>query len=358
MTHLLITGALGFIGSHIVEDALAEGWRVTAIDSMRSDVHASSAVPSWFSSLTGDVDLVVGDAGNVAPGLLSDVQIVCHQAAKVGLGVTFRDAPDYVESNVAVTARLLSAMADARASRLLLASSMVIYGEGLYRSGNRVVQPAERKVEDLEAGEFDPRGPAGEPLEPLLIGEDRAPDPRNVYAASKLAQEHLARSWARSTGGRVAALRYHNVFGARMPQGTPYAGVASFFRSSLMQGQPPRVFEDGAQRRDFVDVRDVASANLAAAQWLEGEQAGVFRAFNVGSGTVHTIKEFAEALSDTMRGPTPIVTGEYRLGDVRHITASSDSIRAEMGWEAQHHWPAAVEHFATASGRDCVSTSS
>lgn len=355
MTHLLVTGALGFIGSHIVEGALARGWRVTAVDSLRPDVHATTSVPAWFSSLTGEVDLVVGDAGGLAPDLLAGVDVVCHQAAKVGLGVSFGDAPDYVESNVGVTARLLSAMADAGNTRLVLASSMVVYGEGLYRADDAVMQPPERRIEDLQAGRFDPVGPAGQTLEPVLIGEDNAPDPRNVYALSKLAQEHLARSWARSTGGRVAALRYHNVFGARMPDGTPYAGVASLFRSGLAQGRAPRVFEDGAQRRDFVDVRDIASANLSAITWLEGQAPGWSRAFNVGSGTVHTIGEFAAALARAMKGPVPEITGEYRLGDVRHITASSERISSEMGWKAEHLWPSVIEDFAVAPARDRVS---
>ena len=129
-----------------------------------------------------------------------------------------------------------------------------------------------------------------------LISEDAPLDPRNVYAASKLAQEHLAAAWARSTGGRAIALRYHNVYGPGMPQNTPYAGVASLFRSALERGEAPRVFEDGAQRRDFVHVRDVAAANLAAIEAIvgAGEQ---FRAFNVGSGIVHTIGDLASALS-------------------------------------------------------------
>ena len=254
MTHLIVTGGLGFIGSHVVEAAAGSGWRVTVVDSLRPDVHATAEVPGWFSTLRGDVDLLVGDAGTIPEALLRSADAVCHQAAKVGLGVDFSDAPDYVESNVGVTARLLAGMAAAGTTRLVLASSMVVYGEGLYRDGDAVVQPPARAVDDLRAGRFDPLDREGRPLQPLLIGEDDPTEPRNVYAVSKLAQEQLARSWARSTGGRVVALRYHNVFGARMPSGTPYAGVASLFRSRLDEGLAPLVFEDGRQRRDFVDV--------------------------------------------------------------------------------------------------------
>ncbi|MGJ4845423.1 NAD-dependent epimerase/dehydratase family protein [Leifsonia sp. Le1] len=351
MTHLLVTGGLGFIGSHIVERAVDRGWRVTVVDSLRPDVHADAAVPEWFDGLRGDVDLVVGDAGDTSVGLLRSVDAVCHQAAKVGLGVDFSDAPDYVTSNVGVTARLLAAMADAGLRRLVLASSMVVYGEGLYYDGGVVRQPPERSVADLDAGRFDPLDADGRPLEPLLIAEDDPVDPRNVYAASKLAQEHLARSWARSTDGRVVALRYHNVFGTRMPIGTPYAGVASIFRTSLAAGHPPRVFEDGGQRRDFVDVRDVADANLRAVERLGDRPDGTARAYNVGSGVVRTIGDFARALSEATGGPAPIVTGEYRLGDVRHITASSGRIATELSWRAERPWPESIEAFAAGPTR-------
>jgi dTDP-L-rhamnose 4-epimerase len=172
----------------------------------------------------------------------------------------------------------------------------------------------------------------GHPLAPDFVGEDDALDPRNVYALTKLAQEHLAAAWARSTGGRAALLRYHNVYGPRMPRDTPYAGVAAIFRSSLARGEAPRVFEDGAQRRDFVHVTDVASANLAAADGLDELPDGTARAFNVGSGIVTTVGELAQGLAHAMGGPDPVVTGEYRLGDVRHITASSDRARAELDW--------------------------
>ncbi len=199
---------------------------------------------------------------------VSGVEVVCHQAAKVGLGVDFADAPDYVRSNDLATAVLLAAMTGAGVRRLVLASSMVVYGEGRYRDALGAVAAPPRAEADLEAGRFEPVSPrTGEPLEPLAISEEDPVDPRNVYAASKLMQEHLCAVWARETGGSVAALRYHNVYGPGMPQATPYAGVAAIFRSSLEAGAAPQVFEDGGQRRDFVHVADVAAANLAALQW-------------------------------------------------------------------------------------------
>jgi len=347
---LLVTGGAGFIGSAIVDAALEKGWDVSVLDSLRPDVHApNSTTDPRVRFITGDVR----DADALAIAL-AEVDVVSHQAAKVGLGVDFSDAPDYVASNVLGTATLLAAMAKTRATRLVLASSMVVYGEGAYSGPSGPARPAPRRVADLEAGYFDPRDENGADLDPELIDEESALDPRNVYATTKLAQEHLASSWARATGGTAVALRYHNVYGPGMPHNTPYAGVASLFRSAIERGEAPRVFEDGAQRRDFVHSRDVASANLAAIDWTEDAAPGSFRAFNVGSGDVHTIGEVAQQLSQHSGGPAPIVTGEYRLGDVRHITASSDRLRAETSWRPSVTFDEGMREFANSPLRGAV----
>jgi dTDP-L-rhamnose 4-epimerase len=347
MPLLLVTGGGGFIGSHIVDRALASGWSVRVADSFRADVHGSGRVPSDDRDGVHTIVADVTDAQAVDE-ILENVDVVCHQAAKVGLGVDFDDAPDYVNSNETGTAVLLAAMGRRSLRRLVLASSMVVYGEGRYRDAQGDVHAPPRAIADLEAGRFDPISPrTGEALMPELIGEDTAPDPRNVYAASKLGQEYLATAWARATGGRVAMLRYHNVYGPGMPFGTPYAGVASLFRTALERGEAPRVFEDGRQRRDFVHVRDIASANLASVDWTEAQPAGTARAFNVGSGEVHTIGDMATALSAAIAGPVPIVTGEFRLGDVRHITASSARIRSELGWRSTVTFDVGIREFAT-----------
>jgi dTDP-L-rhamnose 4-epimerase len=234
-------------------------------------------------------------------------------------------------------------------ARLVLAGSMVVYGEGRYAcSRHGVVRPGPRDVADLDAGRFEPRCPdCGAALAPGLVGEDAPVDPRNVYAATKLAQEHLAAAWARASGGTALSLRYHNVYGPRMPRDTPYAGVASFFRSALARGEAPRVFEDGRQRRDFVHVRDVAEANAVA---LEADaEPGALRAYNAGSGTPHTVGEMASALAAAYGGPEPVVTGECRLGDVRHITADSARLRAELGWKPEVRFDDGVREFAHAA---------
>jgi dTDP-L-rhamnose 4-epimerase len=325
---VLVTGGAGFIGSHVVEALAARGHEPVVLDLREgpgADVRSRDAV---------------------VPAL-AGVDAVCHQAAMVGLGKGFEDAVDYVSHNDLGTAVLLTAMAEAGVRRLVLAGSMVVYGEGRYECGSHgVVRPGPRAPGDLAAGRFEPGCPAcGDPLSCGLVTEDAPVDPRNVYATTKLTQEHLAASWARATGGTAVSLRYHNVYGPRMPRDTPYAGVASFFRSALARGEAPRVFEDGGQRRDFVHVRDVAEANVTALEEA-GPARGSFTAYNTGSGEPHTVGEMARALAGAYGGPEPVVTGEYRLGDVRHITADSSRLRDRLGWKAAVGFDEGMREFA------------
>ncbi|MFD0690200.1 NAD-dependent epimerase/dehydratase family protein [Actinomadura fibrosa] len=333
--NVLLTGSAGFIGSHIAEALTASGHRVRGLDT-RPDALGG-----------GGAD--VRDAAAVARRL-EGVDAVCHQAAMVGLGVDVLDLPAYTSVNVQGTAVLLAEMARAGVGTLVLASSMVVYGEGAYACGTHgPVRPGPRPEEALRAGRFEPDCPrCGRPLAPGAVGEDTAPDPRNAYADTKLAQEHLAASWARATGGAVAALRYHNVYGPRMPRDTPYAGVAAIFRSRLLAGEAPLVFEDGGQRRDFVHVRDVARANvLALERFAAGPPArGALRAYNIASGEPRTVGDMAAALADAFGGPAPQVTGGYRLGDVRHIVARPDRARRELGFSPSVAFADGMEEFA------------
>ncbi|BDZ42483.1 NAD-dependent dehydratase [Paraoerskovia sediminicola] len=259
------------------------------------------------------------------------------------------DIDDYVSSNDLGTAVLLKAMARAGTPHVAFASSMVVYGEGRYECPRHgVVAPGPRRVEDLDAGVFDPRCPACDAvLTPGLVAEDAPLDPRNVYAATKVHGEHLLAAWARETGATATALRFHNVYGPGMPRDTPYAGVASLFRSELAHGRAPQVFEDGAQRRDFVHVDDVAAAVVRSAESPAGP--GV-TPLNVGSGTVTTVGGMAQVLAEVMGGPEPVVTGRYRTGDVRHVTASSDRAAEVLGWRAEISLRAGLEELV-ASGR-------
>jgi dTDP-L-rhamnose 4-epimerase len=322
---VLLTGGAGFIGRAVLDVLLARGHDVRVFDSLRPDVHRAPVAPLAAPLIVGDVR-----DGAAVEAALAGIDAVCHLAAKVGLGVDVQDLPDYADSNDHGTGVLLAAMARVGVTRLTLASSMVVYGEGLGLCVEHgAVTPGPRAENQLAAGRFEPPCPScGRFLEPALVGEDAPLDPRNAYAATKLAQEHFASSWARVTGGSVAALRYHNVYGPGMPRDTPYAGVAAIFTSALRRGEAPRVFEDGGMRRDFIHVRDVAAATVTA---LEGHSIGV-RAYNVGSGTPRTVGDMAAELARALDGPAPVITGEFRLGDVRHITADSARLRDELGW--------------------------
>lgn len=355
---ILVTGAAGFIGSHVAEALIAHGHAVSWLDSLVPAVHGErpSYLPNDPSFLHRDIrdPAAVDDA-------LDGVDAVCHLAAMVGLGVSLADLPLYADVNVTGTAVLLDAMGRRGVSRLVLSSSMVVYGEGAYScpsvtcaagapAAERRVRPLPRAVADLEAGVFEPRCPrCGSLLSTSLVGEDAPLDPRNAYATTKAAQEHLAANWARLTGGSCVALRYHNVYGPRMPRDTPYSGVAAIFRSALENGASPRVFEDGRQLRDFVHVRDVAAANvLALGACSSGALAGTLRAYNVASGTPRTVGEMASALADAFGGPAPDVTGEYRLGDVRHIVASPEAAARDLGYRAAADFADGVAEFAVA----------
>jgi dTDP-L-rhamnose 4-epimerase len=321
---VLLTGSAGFVGGHIAE-ALDH-------DVIEADLRTGVDVrdPAALDRLLPGVDAVI------------------HQAAKVGLGVDVADLPGYTSVNAYGTAVLLAAMARHKVRRLTLASSMVVYGEGAYDCPRHArVRPGPRRPEDLAEGVFDPRCPLCDAvLSPAVIGEDAPPDPRNAYATTKLAQEHLAANWARETGGTAVALRYHNVYGPRMPRDTPYAGVASIFLSALLSGRAPKVFEDGGQRRDFVHVRDVARANVLA---LGAGEAGALLAYNVASGTPHTVGDLATALAAQTGGPRPVTTGDYRLGDVRHIVASPARAAEELGFTAAISFEDGIKEFALTS---------
>lgn len=343
MSRILLTGAAGFIGRHILDAATSGGHEVIAVDAMLGSAHGESAPGAGISRVD------VRDSDELER-VLDGIDVVCHQAAVVGAGVDAADAPAYASHNDFGTAVLLAAMFEARCTRLVLASSMVVYGEGHYaNSAGQQVIPGPRSRKDLDAGHFDNRDPdTGEVLGWTLVDENSALQPRSTYAASKLAQENYALAWSLSTGGSVTALRYHNVYGAHMPRNTPYSGVAAMFRSSLEAGKSPQVYEDGKQARDFVHVTDVADANIAA---IDASLPG-FSAFNVCSGQPITIGEVAQILSDARGGPAPEITGNYRAGDVRHIVASPHAAADHLGFRAAVAPHEGLTAFADAPLRD------
>ncbi|MFN2491218.1 MAG: NAD-dependent epimerase/dehydratase family protein [Actinomycetota bacterium] len=327
---VLVTGAAGFIGSHVVDALVAAGGDVVAVDALLPSVHKRPPVQLNARAELRNVDVRDDVAMRRA---VYGVDAVCHHAGMVGLGTSFGDVTDQVSHNALGTAVLLRALhAAGFGGRFVLAGSMVVYGEGSYRcSLHGSVRPEQRSPERLGRGLFDSPCPhCGRDLTPVAVAEDAAADPRNVYAATKLHQEHLCASFARETRATVAALRYHNVYGPRMPRDTLYAGVASIFRSELESGRAPQVFEDGRQLRDFVHVADAAAANLAA---LSSSAGG---AFNIATGCPKSVGDMATELG---RGwpdaPAPEVTGRFRAGDVRHVFASPKRALRILGWSAK-----------------------
>ena len=344
---ILVTGGAGFIGSHVVDALVSDGHQVRVLDALLPLAHGGK--PGY---LNPGAEYVHGDIADVdlVQRCLDGVSAVSHQASMVGLGTDIGDIADYVRHNDGGTASLLFA-AHRRGSigRIVLGSSMVVYGEGRYRCNEHgIVRPPPRPRQRLEARAFEPPCPlCGRDLVAEPVPEDAPVDPRNVYAATKLHQEHLCQAFARESDASVVVLRYHNVYGPRMPQRTPYAGVASIFRSAIEAGEAPRVFEDGCQMRDFVHVRDVARANVLAL----GEEAPR-GTFNIASGQPHTVGDMASALARSSDGAAePVVTGEYRLGDVRHVFASIDRARAELGYRPQVAFEDGMREFAGAELR-------
>ncbi|MTD57629.1 NAD-dependent epimerase/dehydratase family protein [Amycolatopsis pithecellobii] len=349
---VLITGGAGFVGSHVADVLAARGHEVRLLDVLLDKAHGGNLAPPWVA----EHDFVRGDVRDeeLVTKLVRDADVVCHQAAVVGHGLDPSDGPAYTAHNDYGTAVLLAAMFAAGRKRLVLASSMVVYGEGAYACDRHgPVRPGPRTPEDLERGRYEPSCPeCGSPVEWRLVTEDARLDPRSTYAATKVAQEHLASAWARQTGGQVWALRYHNVYGPRMPRDTPYAGVASLFRSALSRGEAPTVLEDGLQCRDFVHVHDVALANALAVE-RAGER-GALTPVNVCSGDPHTVGELAGQLARACAGPAPRVVGGARPGDVRHVVADPRRALTALGFRAEVSFVDGVSAFARDPLRDPV----
>ncbi len=343
---VLLTGSAGFIGSAIGRRLADAGHEVVGVDLMLASAHGSSTPPD------GTLLLDVRDAGSDAwADALQGVDVVCHQAALVGAGVRVADLPDYASHNDVGTAALLVAMHDAGIDRLVVASSMVVYGEGLYACPDHGPQlPPPRPVAAMEDGDFENHCPVCDnPLDWRLVPEDARLDPRSSYAASKLAQEHYVSSWVRQARAAAVALRYHNVYGPMMPRDTPYSGVAAMFRSSLERGEAPRVYEDGQQMRDFVHVDDVARANVLALESVVAGDSPRYGAYNVCSGQPISILDVAARVAEgTGRDLVPQVTGGFRPGDVRHVVASPALAASELGFAAQVSPDDGLRDFATA----------
>jgi dTDP-L-rhamnose 4-epimerase len=325
MESILVTGGAGFIGSHLTRELLECGYRVRVLDSLVAQVHDRGNRPEY---LTPDAELQVGDVRDLdaVRRALEGVDGVIHLAARVGVGQSMYELADYVDVNSQGTALLLQALLDRPVQKLLVASSMSIYGEG----ATSPVPAVERRRADLEARRFEPYGPNGEELTALPTPETKRPANSSVYALTKYDQERLCLVFGEAYSIPSVALRFFNVYGPHQALSNPYTGVLAIFASRLLNGRPPLVFEDGGQRRDFVNVADVARACRLA---LETDGADG-HSVNIGSGRSVTVTEIAARLGHVLGMEIePEVTGKFRAGDIRHCFADITLARRLLGYE-------------------------
>jgi dTDP-L-rhamnose 4-epimerase len=324
---VLITGGAGFIGSHVADELLRAGHRVRALDNLVEQVHGGARRPSYLAE---DVELVAGDVRDpeVVRRALEDVDSVVHLAARVGVGQSMYELAEYAAANTAGTAVLLEALLEHPVRKLVVASSMSIYGEGAYDPAPAV----ERTRDQLQRGEWEPRGARGEELTPVPTPETKEPSLASVYALTKFDQEQLGLLYGAAYAVPAVALRFFNVYGPRQALSNPYTGVLAIFASRLLNDRRPLVYEDGGQRRDFVNVADVARACRLA---LERDGANG-RAVNVGSGRSASVLEISDQLARVLgKAIEPELPGKFRAGDIRHCFADVSLAREALGFEAE-----------------------
>lgn len=328
--NILITGGAGFIGSHLADALLRHGHRVRALDNLSPQIHGDPARrPSY---LNADVELQVGDIRDsaVVKKALETIDVVYHLAAMVGVGQSMYQMRAYTDVNNVGTATLLEAVAATPVERFIVASSMSIYGEGQYvTSAGEPVLMAERTLEQLKRADWEPRDSVGRALRPQPTPESKLPSLASIYALSKFDQERLCLLVGQAYGVSSVALRFFNVYGPHQALSNPYTGVLAIFASRLLNDKPPLIFEDGLQQRDFVSVHDVARACVLAMD----APAAVGRAINIGSGDACAVRDVAVRVSRLLgRSIAPVVTGRYRVGDIRHCFADVTLARETLGY--------------------------
>jgi dTDP-L-rhamnose 4-epimerase len=328
---ILITGGAGFIGSHLADELLAAGEKVRVLDNLCPQVHGEAAGRPEY--LHEDVELIVGDVrdADTVQSALEGVDVVYHFAAAVGVGQSMYQVAHYTSVNNLGTAVLLNALVDRPVERLVVASSMSIYGEGAYRgAGGPVLDIAERQRDRVRRGIWELSNSDGEVLTPIATPETKAADASSVYALGKYDQERLCLIIGEAYQIPTVALRFFNVYGPRQALSNPYTGVLAIFASRYLNGQSPLIYEDGLQRRDFVNVRDVAYACRLALEATEVRGEVV----NVGSGRSVTVREVASELARTLgcEQIEPEITGRFRVGDIRHCYADISKAERLLGY--------------------------
>jgi dTDP-L-rhamnose 4-epimerase len=329
---ILVTGGAGFIGAHVANELLAHGYAVRALDSLVPQVHGPGGErPSY---LNADVELIVGDVRDpeMLTRSLAGVDAVIHLVSLVGVGQSMYQIDKYTSVNNLGTATLLQVLTTHPVECLVVASSMSIYGEGLYRdaAGNARLA-TDRSLDQLRAADWEIRTAAGEPLTPVSTPEDKPPALASVYALSKFDQERMTLLVGRAYGIRAVALRFFNTYGPYQALSNPYTGVLSNFAARVLNGKPPLIYEDGLQKRDFVSVYDVAGACRLALECPAADGLAI----NISSGVAMTVKEVAERTIRALGANSlePEITGKYRSGDIRHCFADISLARSVLGWE-------------------------
>jgi dTDP-L-rhamnose 4-epimerase len=331
---VLITGGAGFIGSHLADELLNFGYEVRALDNLSEQVHGKDCQRPDY--LNPEVELIVGDVRdkNIVMEALEGVSAVFHLAAMVGVGQSMYEIREYTDVNNTGTAVLLECLSQKPVEKLVVASSMSIYGEGFYKNAaGASVIGTERPLEQLKAGKWEVLDENGQELMPIPTPETKTPSLSSVYALSKYDQERMSLIVGRAYNIPTVALRFFNVYGTRQALSNPYTGVLAIFASRFLNDNPPMIFEDGQQQRDFVHVRDVA---LACRLALETPEAAG-KVFNVGSGNNYTISEIADRLAQVL-GKDHLkaqITGKYRVGDIRHCYSDISLANEVLGFYPQ-----------------------
>ncbi|MGQ0805381.1 MAG: NAD-dependent epimerase/dehydratase family protein [Actinomycetota bacterium] len=336
---VLVTGGAGFVGSHLVDELVAQGHSVRVLDRLEPQVHGPDAERPGFRPdyLHSDAELVAGDVGDRATldRALEGIDVVSHHAAAVGVGQSMYEVERYVARNTQATATLLQAIIDRDQplERLIVASSMSIYGEGEYQVADGTsIAPRPRPDSQLADQRWEVYGDGGVDAVPVPTTEDKPLQPTSVYALSKRDQEEYCLMVGAAYGFPTVALRYFNIYGPRQALSNPYTGVAAIFGSCLLNGEPPTIYEDGLQTRDFIHVSDIVAANMLALDADPGAVAG--QILNVGTGRPTNLIELYELLEKALDVPgiAPQIPGRFRTGDIRNCYADIFRIGAVLGY--------------------------
>lgn len=330
--NILITGGAGFVGSHLADELLLHGYRVRALDNLSSQVHGrDNKKPEYLSP---EVELVTGDIrdARAVGNALKGIDAVFHLAASVGVGQSMYEIAQYTSTNTLGTAVLLEAIAERPVEKLIVASSMSLYGEGMYRTtSGQIREGHQRTIEQLRLGEWELLDEDGSRLTPIPTPEAKQPDIASIYALSKYDQERMCLMIGRAYDTCVVGLRFFNIYGSRQSLSNPYTGVLAIFASRLLNDKPPVIFEDGCQLRDFVSVHDVKRACRLALE----QPAASGKVFNIGSGHSYRVRDIAAQMAETLgkESVEPQVMGQYRVGDIRHCFADVTLARDVLGYQ-------------------------